>query len=139
MVIFYRHVKKKKKKKKKKIHPDVVDYFIELPFYNKHIEKPNIKHLKNIDLLSELSFYEEMNRIKTNHAFGGNATSYKVELIEKTDPTEQLEASNSSVKDLFSDLLDETKGFKYQLTLKVVLKNSSQMEKLNLEQFIVIQ
>ena len=138
MVIFYRHVKKKKKKKKK-IHPDVVDYFIELPFHNKHIEKPNIKHLKNIVLLSELFFYEEMNIIKTNHAFGGNATSYKVELIEKTDPTEQLEASNSSVKDLFSDLLDETKGFKYQLTLKVVLKNSSQMEKLNLEQFIVIQ
>ena len=99
----------------------------------------NQKRSKNIDLLAELPFYEEMNIIKTNHAFGGNATSYKVELIEKKDPTEQLEASKSSVKDLFSDLLDETKGFKYQLTLKVVLKNTSQMEKLNLEQFILIQ
>ena len=99
----------------------------------------NQKRSKNIDLLAELPFYEEMNIIKTNHAFGGNATSYKVELIEKKDPTEQLEASKSSVKDLFSDLLDETKGFKYQLTLKVVLKNTSQMEKLNLDQFISIQ
>ena len=27
---------------------DVVDYFKELRFYNKHIEKPKIKHLKNI-------------------------------------------------------------------------------------------
>ena len=42
--------------KKVKSHPDVVDYFKELPFYNKHIEKPKIKHLKNIDLLSELPF-----------------------------------------------------------------------------------
>ena len=40
--------------KKVKSHPDVRDYFKELPFYNKHIEKPKIKHLKNTDLLSEL-------------------------------------------------------------------------------------
>ena len=48
--------------------------------------------------------------------------SYKVELIEKEDPIEQLEASKSSVKDLFNDLLNETKGFRYQITLKVTLK-----------------
>ena len=39
--------------------------------------------------------------------------SYKVELVEKKDPIEQLEASKSSIKDLFIDLLNETKGFKY--------------------------
>ena len=99
--------------KKAKSHPDVVDYFKELPFYNKHIEKPKIKCLKNIDLLSELPFYEELNVIKTNHAFRGYAMSYKVEIIEKKDPIKQLEASKSSIKDLFSDLLNETKGFKY--------------------------
>ena len=44
--------------KKVTSHPDVVDYFKELPFYNKHIEKPKIKRLKNIDLLSELPFNE---------------------------------------------------------------------------------
>ena len=48
--------------------------------------------------------------------------SYKVEIIEKKDPMKQLEASKSSIKDLFSDLLNETKGFKYQITLKVMLK-----------------
>ena len=47
--------------KKIKSHPDVVDYFKELPFYNKHIGKPKIKCLKNIDLLSEIPFYEELN------------------------------------------------------------------------------
>ena len=57
--------------------------------------------------------------------------SYKVEIIEKKDQIKQLEAEKSSIKDFFSDLLNETKGFKYQITLKVILKNTSQMEKLN--------
>ena len=109
-------------KEKVKSHPDVADCFKELPFYNRHIEKPRVKHLKNIDLLSELPFYEELNVIKTNHAFRGYAMSYKVELVEKKDPIKQLEASKSSIKDLFSDLLNETKGFKYQITVKVLLK-----------------
>ena len=42
--------------------------------------------------------------------------------MKKEDQTEQLEASQSSIKDLFSDFLNQTKGFKYQLTLKVILK-----------------
>ena len=124
--------------KKIKSHPNAVDYFKELPFYNKHIEKLKIKCLWNIDLLSELPFCEELNVIKTNHAFRGYAMSYKVEIIEKKDPIKQLEASKSSIKDLFNDLLNETKGFKYQITLKVALKNTSQ-KKLNLLQFISVQ
>ena len=50
--------------KKVKSHLDVVEYFKEVPFYNKHIEKPKIKRLKNIDLLSKLLFYEELNVVK---------------------------------------------------------------------------
>ena len=48
--------------------------------------------------------------------------SYKVEITERKDPIVQLEASKSSIKDLFNDLLNETKGFKYQITVKVLLK-----------------
>ena len=55
--------------KKIKSHPHVVGYFKELPFYNKYIENPRIKCLKNIGLLSELLFYKELSVIKTNHAF----------------------------------------------------------------------
>ena len=77
--------------------------------------------------------------MKTNHAFRGYDVSYKIQIIEIKDPINQLEACKSSIKDLFSDLLNETKGFKYQRTLKVTLKNTSQMEKLNLDQFISIQ
>ena len=57
-------------------------------------------------MLSQLPFYEELNAIKTNHAFRGYAMSYKVELIEKKDSIEQLEASKSNIKDLFSGLLN---------------------------------
>ena len=70
-------------KEKIKSHPGIVDYFKELPFYNKHIKKRRIKRLKNIDLLPELPFYEELNVIKTNQAFKGYATSYKVELVAR--------------------------------------------------------
>ena len=95
-----------------------------MPFYKKPIEKPKIKRLKNIDLLSELPFYEELSIIKTNHAFEGHAMSFKVEIIERKDPISQLEASKSSVSNLIlNNLLNETKGFKYQMTLKVKLKN----------------
>ena len=76
-------------KTKIKSHPYVVKYFKELPFYNKHIEKPKVKRLTNIGLLSELPFYEELNVIKTNHTFRGYTISYKIELFEKKDPIKQ--------------------------------------------------
>ena len=106
--------------KKIKSHPDVLNYFKEFPFYNTYIEKSKIKPLRNIDLLCELPFYEELNVIKTDHAFKGYAISYKVELVEKKDPLIQLEASKTSIKDLFDDLLDETKGFKYHINVKIL-------------------
>ena len=104
---------------KNKSHSDVIDYFKELPFQNKPIEKP-VKRLKNIDQIAE-----QLSVIKTDQAFKGYAMSYKVEIIEKKDPIVQLEARKSSIKDLFSDPLNETKGFKYQITVDVLLKNTS--------------
>ena len=75
--------------------------------------------MKNIDLLSELPFYKKLNVIKTNHAFRGYAMSY---INWKKDPIKRLEASKSSIKDLFNDLFHERKDFKDQITLKVMLK-----------------
>ena len=104
-----------------KSHSDVINYFKELPFYNKPIKRP-IKRLKNIDPLVELPFYEQLSIIKTDQAFKRYAMSYKVEIIEKKDPFLQLEASKLSIKKLFSDLLNEIKGFKYQIFVKSLLK-----------------
>ena len=71
-------------------------------------------------MLSEFPVYGELNVIKTNHAFKGYAMSYNSEIVK------QLEAIKSSIKDLVSDFLNKTKGFKYS-------------EKLNLGQLILIQ
>ena len=65
--------------------------------------------------------------------------SYKVELAKKKYPLIQLEASKSSIKDLFNDLLDATKGFKYQIILKAELKKNTSTLKLNSLQSILIQ
>ena len=123
-------------KKKVKSLSDVIDYLKELPFYNKYIKKRKIKRLKNIDLLFELPFLEKLNIIKTNHAVREYAMSYKVKLVEKKDPIEQLEASKSSIND--KRMRDRIMKQKYQITLKVVFKNAKAL-KLNLLQFISIQ
>ena len=94
--------------------------FQTLPFYNTFIEKPKIKKLSNIKLLQELSFYDELSIVKNNDAFSGYARSYKVEIVDKKDLLVQLDVSKSSIKDLFKDLLNEIKGFKYQITLAVL-------------------
>ena len=83
-----------------KSHFDAVDYFKELPFYNKSIEKPKVKRLKNIDQLIELPFFEQLSVIKTDQAFSGYAMSYEVEIVERKDPIVQLKASKLSIKNL---------------------------------------
>ena len=105
-----------------KSHPSAADYFKGLPFYNKPIKKTKTKRLENTDQLAELPFYEQLSVIKTNQAFRGYAMSYKVEIVERKDPIVQLEASKLSIKDLFNNLLNQTKAFKYQITVKVLLK-----------------
>ena len=47
-----------------KPHSDAVDYLKELPFHNRPMEEPKVKHLKNIDRLAELPFYEQVSVIK---------------------------------------------------------------------------
>ena len=72
-----------------------------LPFYNTFIERPKIKKLSNLQMLQERPFYDELSIVKND-------------LV-------QLRASKLSIKDLFKDLLNEIKGFKYQITLAVFL------------------
>ena len=48
--------------------------------------------------------------------------SNKVKIVERKDSIVQLEASKLSIKNLFNDLLNKLKGFKYQITVEVLLK-----------------
>ena len=42
-------------------------------------------------------------------------------MIKPKDPLAQLEAIKSSTEDLFKGILNEMKGFKYQIKVKVLL------------------
>ena len=99
-----------------------ISYFKELPFFNVSIDKPKIKRLSDINLLAELPFYDQLGVIKANQAFSGYGRSCKVEIVERKDPVIQLEVSKLNTKDLFSDLINEIKAFKYQITVKGLLK-----------------
>ena len=89
-----------------------------------------IKRIKNVDLLAELTLYDQLNIIKTDQAFKECKRSYKVETVDKKDRIVQLGASKSSIKDLFNDLLKETKGFKYQITVNLLLKKCKPTEEI---------
>ena len=84
--------------------------------------------MKNIDLLRSFFFYETLSVVKTNKAFIEYARTYKVELIDKKEFLSQLEASKSSINDLFNNLLDEIKTFKYQITVKILVKNTKTLK-----------
>ena len=61
-----------------------------------------------------------------SQAFSRYTMSYKVEIVEKKDPIVQLKASKLGIKNLLTNILNETKGFKYQITAKVLLKKYKQ-------------
>ena len=102
-----------------------------LSFYNSVNDIPRVKKLSNIQLLKELLFYDELSIIKNKTAFSGYSRSYKVEIVDKKDVIIQLKSSEIVIKDLFKNLLLDLKGFKYQLTLNILLskqKSSNEIE-----------
>ena len=107
-----------------------------LPFYDSYIDIPKIKKLRNIRLLKELPFYDELSIVKNKTAFSGYAQSYKIEIVDKKDVITQLKSSEISTENLFKDLLMEMKGFKYQIILQVLLSKVKNSDLLNIQQFI---
>ena len=106
------------------------NYFKYFPFTNVLLKNLRLKNYQT-KLLQELPFYNELNVVKSSNAFSGYARSYKVEIVDQKDPLVQLQASKSSTEDLLKDLLDEMNGFKYQITVVVLLstvKNNGSIE-----------
>ena len=71
--------------------------------------------------MKELLFYDELSIVKNKSAFSGYAQSYKIEIVDRKGVIVQLKTSEITLKELFKDLLIELKGFKYQVTLSVLL------------------
>ena len=89
--------------------------------YPRSLKNEKLSILSSIKLLHELPFYDELSAVEISKAFKRYAKIYKVEIIEPKHPLVQLEASKLSIKGLFKDLLNEMKGFKYQIKQTVLL------------------
>ena len=108
---------------------DANEIFKILSFYNTYFEKPEVKKLNNVELLKKLPFYDELGIAKNKNVFSRYAQNYKIEIFDTIDVIIQSKASEIVIKELFKDLLIEFKGFKYQITLTILLskvKNNSE-------------
>ena len=95
--------------------------FQKLLFDNFLVENSSVKQIKDIYLLRELLFYDELDIEKLEKEFKRLQKTYKFEIVDSKDPLVQLKASKSSIKYLFKDLLDEINNFTYEITVKVLL------------------
>ena len=93
----------------------------EVPFFPKRSKRPKrlTKHqiLRNI-----LPFYHSIGISRKQHALRGYAETYEVEVVDKISLSDSLFLAKSSIIDLFSDLLEEKRGFKYVLSATITLK-----------------
>ena len=93
----------------------------EVPFFPKRSKRPKrlTKHqiLRNI-----LPFYHSVGISRKQHALRGYAETYEVEVVDKISLSDSLFLAKSSIIDLFSDLLEEKRGFKYVLSATITLK-----------------
>ena len=105
----------------------------ELPVFAKRPKKVKKKHqiLKNI-----LPFYDRVGILKRQRTLRGCAETYNVETVDKKSLSDPLFLAISSIVDLFSDLLQETRGFKYILSTTITLKRwNNGFNKYDIEKF----
>ena len=115
---FYTSEIKKSKKKKKNFTNAILS---ELPFFPKRSKRP--KRLTRHQILRNmLPLYDSVGISKRERAFRGYAETYNVEVTDRKSLSDSLFLAKSSIIDLFSDLLEEKRGFKYVLSATITLK-----------------
>ena len=135
---FYSSEVKKSKKKKKNVSN--IRFLSELPFFSK-----KVKNLTNYQLSKELPFFPKRSKrpkrltkhqilrnilplydsagiSKREKAFRGYVETYNVEVTDRISLSDSLFLAKSSIIDLFKDLLEEKRGFKYVLSATITLK-----------------
>ena len=93
----------------------------EVPFFPKRSKRPKrlTKHqiLRNI-----LPLYDSVGISKRERTFKNYAETYEVVVVDRISLSDSLFLAKSSIIDLFSDLLEEKRGFKYVLLATITLK-----------------
>ena len=92
-----------------------------LPFFPKRSKRPK-RLTKNQILRNILPLCDSVGISKRERAFRGCAETYNVEVTDRESLSDSLFLAKSSIIDLFSDLLEEKRGFKYVLLATITLK-----------------
>ena len=85
------------------------------PFYNVIIEKPKIKHVNNVDMLSELPCYDELHIVKTAKPFKKYSRFYNTEILKNkdgnmNDSLAQLQSSKPVINPTWLDFSENLKA-----------------------------
>ena len=128
---FYSEETKSIKKEKEKTSN--ISLLSELPFFPKKLKKLTIKQLSDVlpfppkkprrlkrlakhqILENILPFYDSVGILRREHTHRYCAETYNVEFIDNKNLDDSLFLAKSSINNLFTDLLREKRGFKYNL------------------------
>ena len=92
-----------------------------LPFPPKRKKRP--KRLSKHQILQNiLPFYDSVGILRREHAHEYYAETYNVEVTDKISLADSLFLAKSSIINLFKDLLEQKRGFKYNLLATITLK-----------------
>ena len=69
-----------------------------------------------------LSFYDTVGISRRERAHKGYAETYNVEVVDNKSLDDSLFFAKRSINDLFKDLLEEKRSFKYNLLATITLK-----------------
>ena len=106
------------KKSKKLIIEQLSDV---LPFSPKR--KKRSKRLTKYQILSNvLLFFDDVGISRKERAFRGYAETYNVEVMDTESLDDSLFLAKRSINDFLRDLLEEKRGFKYNLLAAITLK-----------------
>ena len=93
----------------------------ELPFFPKKSKRP--KRLTKHQILENiLPIYDIISILRKEYAFRNYAETYEIEIADDISLSDSLFLAKSSMFDLFKDLFEEKRGFKYILSVRVTLK-----------------
>ena len=113
------HVSEKVEKIKK-----LIDYIT--PFYNPE----SIREFKKL-----LKFIPKIEITEKEKALKNNAKSFEVSIINKYEPLIQLNNTKKAIFELLKSIMDKRKGFKFSMTLKVLLSKKTEDEKIYKEPY----
>ena len=130
--LFYSEEIKSNKKKNKEFSN--IKFLSELPFFPKKSKKLTIKQLSDVlpkrskrltkyQILSNvLPFFDDVGISRRERALRGYVESYNVEVMDAKSLDDSLFLAKRSINDFLRDLLEEKRGFKYNLLAAITLK-----------------